>query len=111
MSFRQERLDHLNHDRIRIFALHAPSATAVDAGAGAEPVSVSCAAPVDRDVGRHRDRGADRRRDALATRRQGAAIHLGANEIDAYCVLISFVVTLVVNYAYAARIVYYRRGL
>jgi hypothetical protein len=36
-------------------------------------------------------------------------IHLGANEIGlAYCVLASFVVSLIVNYA--ARIVYYRRG-
>jgi amino acid transporter len=36
-------------------------------------------------------------------------IHLGANEIGlAYCVLASFVISLMVNYA--ARIVYYRRG-
>jgi hypothetical protein len=36
-------------------------------------------------------------------------IHLGANEIGlAYCVLASFVLSLVVNYV--ARIVYYRRG-
>lgn len=36
-------------------------------------------------------------------------IHLGANEIGlAYCVLASFVFSLMVNYA--ARIVYYRRG-
>jgi hypothetical protein len=36
-------------------------------------------------------------------------IHLGANEIGlAYCVLASFVFSLIVNYA--ARIVYYRRG-
>ncbi len=36
-------------------------------------------------------------------------IHLGANELGlAYCVLISFVLSLMVNYA--ARIVYYRRG-
>jgi hypothetical protein len=37
-------------------------------------------------------------------------IHVGANEIGlAYCVLISFVTALIVNYA--ARIVYYRRGI
>jgi len=37
-------------------------------------------------------------------------IHLGANELGlAYCVLISFVLSLMVNYA--ARIVYYRRGV
>ena len=37
-------------------------------------------------------------------------IHLGANELGlAYCVLISFVIGLVVNYT--ARIVYYRRGI
>lgn len=36
-------------------------------------------------------------------------IHLGANELGlAYCVFISFVLSLMVNYA--ARIVYYRRG-
>jgi hypothetical protein len=36
-------------------------------------------------------------------------IHLGANEIGlAYCVLASFVLSLIVNYA--ARIVFYRRG-
>lgn len=36
-------------------------------------------------------------------------IHLGANELGlAYCVLASFVLSLVVNYT--ARIVYYRRG-
>jgi ABC-type xylose transport system permease subunit len=37
-------------------------------------------------------------------------IHVGANQIGvAYCVLLSFVIAEVVNYA--ARIVYYRRGV
>ena len=39
-----------------------------------------------------------------------AAIHLGANELGVfYCVFLSFVLAEIVNYA--ARVVYYRRGI
>jgi hypothetical protein len=47
---------------------------------------------------------------ALLSLSSVSLIHVGANQIGlAYCILFSFIVAEVVNYA--ARVVYYRRGL